>query len=135
MPKFSPVDNIPPPTGKVAPMRFISELNFHTMFVEKLHINLKPFYDLLHENTPWNWTEEHKRLFQILKFSVTYETELTISNKKHPFFITVDASLIGLGADPFQLNEDNNMKIISYNSRTINPQEQNYPHWTMNFLV
>ena len=49
--------------------------------------------------------------------SLTSETE-------HPFFITVDASLIELGAVLFHLNEQNNMKVISYNSRILNPQEQ-----------
>ena len=56
--------------------------------------------------------------------SLTSETELTIPNTKHPFFITVDASLFGLGAVLFQLNEQNKMKVISYNSRILNPQEQ-----------
>ena len=56
--------------------------------------------------------------------SLTSETELTIPNTKHPFFITVDASLIGLGAVLFQLNEQTKMKVISYNSRIHNPQEQ-----------
>ena len=89
---------IPSPTVKVALMSFIGALNFYTKFIEKLHIDLKPFYDLLHENTPWKLTEEHEHLFQKLKMSLTSETEFTIPNTKHPFFITVDASLIGLGA-------------------------------------
>ena len=105
-------------------MSFIGALNFYTNVIEKLHINLKPFYDLLHENTPWKWTDEHESLFQKLKMSLTSETELTIPITKHPFFITVDASLIGLGAVLFQLNEQNKMKVISYNSRILNPQEQ-----------
>ena len=50
-------------------MSFIGALNFYTKFIEKLHINLKPFYDLLHENTPWKWTDDHERLFQTLKSS------------------------------------------------------------------
>ena len=79
---------------------------------------------MLHENTPWKWTEDHERLFQTLKTSLTSNTELTIPNTKHPLFITVDASLIGLGAVLFQLNEQNQMKVISYNSRILNPQEQ-----------
>ena len=37
--------------------------------------------------------------------SLTSETELTIPNTKHSIFITVDASLIGLGTVLFQLNE------------------------------
>ena len=105
--KIAAIHEIPSPTGKVALMSFIDALNFYTKFIEKLHINLKPFYDFLHENTPWNWTDEHKSLFQKLKMSLTSETELTIPNTRHPFFITVDASLIGLGAVLFQLNEQN----------------------------
>ena len=122
--KIAAIHKIPSPTGKVALLSFIGALNFYTKFIEKLHLNLKPFYDLLHENTPWKWTDEHESLFQKLKMSLTSETELTIPNTKHPFFITVDASLIGLGAVLFQLNEQNKMKVISYNSRILNPQEQ-----------
>ena len=96
--KIAAIHKIPSPNGKIALMSFIGALNFYTKFIEKRHINLKPFYDLLHENTPWKWTEEHETLFQRLKMSLTSETELTIPNTKHPFFITVDASLIGLGA-------------------------------------
>ena len=122
--KIAAIHKIPSPTGKVALMSFIGALNFYTKFIEKLHINLKPFYDLLHENTPWKWTDEHENLFQKLKKSLTSEAELTIPNTKHPFFITVDASLIGLGAVLFQLNEQNKMKVISNNTRILNPQEQ-----------
>ena len=122
--KIAAIHKIPSPTGKVALMSFIGALIFYTKFIEKLHINLKPFYDLLHENTPWKWTDEHESLFQKLKMSLIFETELTIPNTKHPFFITVDASLIGLGAVLFQLKEQNKMKVISYNSRILNPLEQ-----------
>ena len=55
---------------------------------------------------------------------MTAETELTIPNTKHPFFITVDTSLVGSGAVLFQMNEENKMRVISYNSRILNTQEQ-----------
>ena len=55
---------------------------------------------------------------------MTAETEFTIPNTKHPFFITVDASLVGLAAVLFQMNEENKMRVISYNSRILNAQEQ-----------
>ena len=47
-------------------MSFIDAFNFYTKFIEKLHINLKPFYGLLHEITPWKWTDKHESLFQKL---------------------------------------------------------------------
>ena len=122
--KIAAIQKNPSPTGKVALISFIGPLNFYTKFIEKLHINLKPFYDLLHKNTPWKWTDEDEHFFHRLKMSLTSETELTIPNLKHPFFITVDASLIGLGAVLFQLNDQNKMKVILYNSRILNPQKQ-----------
>ena len=105
--KVAALHKISSPTRKVALLSFIGALNFYTKIIEELHIILKPFYDLLHENSKWNWTDEHECLFQTLKTSLTSETELTIPNTIHPFFITVDASLIGLGAVLHQLNEDN----------------------------
>ena len=51
--KTAAIHKIPSPTGKVALMSFIGALNFYTKFIEKLHINRKLFYDLLHEKTPW----------------------------------------------------------------------------------
>ena len=55
---------------------------------------------------------------------MTAETELTTPNTKYPFFITVDASLVALGAVLFQMNEEKKMRVISYNSRILKTQEQ-----------
>ena len=76
------------------------------------------------------WTDEHETLIHKLKMSLTAETELTIPNTKHQFFITVDASPFGLGAVLFQLNEDNKMKVISYNSILVysSHKNKNSPH-------
>ena len=68
--KSAAIHKILSPTGKVALKSFIGALNFYTKFVEKLHINVKPFYDLLHKNNPWEWTDKHEILFQKLKISL-----------------------------------------------------------------
>ena len=74
-------------TGKVALMSFIGALNSqYTNFIEKLHINLKPFYDLLHENTPWKWTDEHERLFQKLTRRERLKSALYLRLKKRKVF-------------------------------------------------
>ena len=65
--QIAAIHKILSPTGKVALMTFIGALNFHTKFIDKLHINLRPFYTLLHGNTPWIWTDEHERLSQKFK--------------------------------------------------------------------
>ena len=102
-------------------MQFLGSVNFSSKFIEKLHINLKPLDTLLHDDVKFQWTPELEKIFED---RMTAETELSIPNTKHPFFITVDASLDGLGALLFQMNEENKMRVISYNSRILNTQEQ-----------
>ena len=116
------------PTGKVAPISFFGALNFYTNFLKKTTCSPQTIlrYNLLHGNTPKKWTDDHESLFRKLKSSLASETQLTIPKTKHPFFITLDASLIGLGAVLFQLNAENKLKVISYNSRILNPQEQKH---------
>ena len=64
--KVDAIHKILSPTSKVALMSFIGGRNFYTKFIEKLHINLKPFNDLLHENTPWSWTTEQYPIQNVL---------------------------------------------------------------------
>ena len=52
------------------------------------------------------------------------DAELAIACITRPFTITVDASIVGVGAVLFQPNEVNKMKVISYNSKIFSPQEQ-----------
>ena len=81
-------------------------------------------YTLLHDDVKFQWTPELEKIFQKVKNAMTADTELTIPNTTHPFFITVDASLVGLGAVLFQMNKENKMKVFSYNSRILNTREQ-----------
>ena len=92
-------------------------------------------YTLLHDDNNFQWTPELEKIFQNVKNAMTADTELTIPNTTHPFFITVDASLIGLGAVLFQMNEENKMKVISYNSRILNTQEQRLSTFDRNLLA
>ena len=99
-------------------------MNFYSKFINKLHISLKPFYTLLHDDISFEWTSDLDKLFNQIKLSLSKDAELAIPNTTQPFYITVDASLIGLGVVLFQPNSKNKMQIISYNSRILTTQEQ-----------
>ena len=85
--------------------------------MNKVHISLKPFYTLLHDKSSFEWTPELDKLFLETKISLLKDAELAILNTCHLFYITVDASLLGLGAILFQSNTDTEMQVISYNYR------------------
>ena len=111
-------------TSKTELMRFIGSMNFYSKFINKLHISLKPFYTLVHDDVSFEWTSDLDKLFNEIKFSPSKDAELAVPITTHPFYITVDASLIGLGAVLFQPNSNNKMQVISYNSRILTTQEQ-----------
>ena len=122
--KVDAIHKLKTPTSKTELMRFIGSMNFYSKFINKVHISLKPFYTLLHDDVLFEWTPELDKLFNQIKLSLTKDAELAIPNTTHPFYITVDASLNGLGAVLFQPNSKNKMQIISYNSRILTTQEQ-----------
>ena len=124
--KIEAIKRISLPKENKDVMKFLGSVNFYSKFVEKLHINLKPLYTLLHDDVKFQWTTELEQIFQDVKNAMTADTELTIPNTKHPFFITVDAFLVGLGAVLFQMKEGNKMRVTSYNSRILNTQEQKH---------
>ena len=122
--KIEAIKRIPSPKEKKDVMQFLGSVNFYSKFDKKLHINLKSLYTLLHDDVEFQWTPELEKKIQDVKNAMTAETELTIPNTKHPIFITVDASLVGLGAVLFQMNEGNKIRFSSYNSRILITQEQ-----------
>ena len=58
-----------------------------------------------------------------METSLSNHTQLAVPITTHPFYITVDASLLGLAAKLFQANTDNKMQVMTYNSRILTTQE------------
>ena len=83
--KIEAIKRIPSSKEKKDVMQFLGSVNFYSKFVEKLHINLKPLYTLLHDDVKFQWTPELEKKLQDVKNAMTAETELTIPNTKHPF--------------------------------------------------
>ena len=48
--KIEAIKRIPSPKEKKDVMQFLGSVNFYSKFIEKLHINLKPLYTLLHDD-------------------------------------------------------------------------------------
>ena len=90
-------------------MCFLGSMNFYSEFIQNLHISLEPFYTLLQDDVSFKWTPE---IFESNKLSLKKYAELAIPNSSKPFYITVDASLIGLGAVLFQPNSNDKMQVI-----------------------
>ena len=59
-------------------MQFLGSVNFYSTFIEKLHIDFKPFNTFLHNDVKFQWTPELEKLFQDVKNKMTAENQLAI---------------------------------------------------------
>ena len=65
--KIEVIKRIPSPKEKKDVMQILGSVNFYSKFTEKLHINLKPLYTLLHDDVKFQWTPELEKSFKTLK--------------------------------------------------------------------
>ena len=62
--KIEAIKRIPSPKDKKDVMQFLGSVNFYSKFIEKLHMNFKPLYTLLHDDVKFQWTPELEKKFQ-----------------------------------------------------------------------
>ena len=90
---------------------------------QNIHVDSKPFYDLIRDSTSFHRTEEHEKILQIIKERISEDTILAIPSTEYPSHIYVDSSNVGTGCILIQQFPDEK-RIISFNSRILDKAEQ-----------
>ena len=80
------------------------------------------------------WTAECQQAFEHLKQLCSQTPILAYTNYKKPFKLPTDASENGLGAVPYQKQDDGTDRIIAYASQTLSKSERNYDAHKSEFL-
>ena len=65
--KIEAIKRVPSPKEKKDVLQFLRSVNFHSNFIRKLHINLKPLYTLLHDDIKFQWTPELEKYFKTIQ--------------------------------------------------------------------
>ena len=143
--KIDKVRNWPTPKNPDDVRQFVGFAGFYRRFIKDFSTIVKPLNELMpstHQKkkarpkTPdnWNWGERQENAFQELKEKLTSAPILAYSNSNLPYELHIDASGDALGAVLYQ-EQDGNMRVISYASRTLNKSEKNYPTMKLEFLA
>ena len=143
--KIDKVRNWPTPKNPDDVRQFVGFAGFYRRFIKDFSTIVKPLNELMpstHQKkkarpkTPdnWNWGERQENAFQELKQKLTSAPILAYSNSNLPYELHIDASGDALGAVLYQ-EQDGNMRVISYASRTLNKSEKNYPTMKLEFLA
>ena len=104
-------------------IRVLVCLGFYSCYIKNLHVDSKPFYDLIRGSTSFHWTEEHEKVVQVIKDRVSEETILANPSTEYPIHIHVDSSNIGTGCILKQQFLERK-RIVSFNSRIFDKAEQ-----------
>ena len=104
-------------------MKVLGRLEFYSCYIKNLHVDSKHFYDLISDSTSFHWTEEHEKIFQMIKDRISEDTILAIPSTEYPFHIHVDSSNVGTGCILIQQFPEGK-RIISFNSRIFDKAEQ-----------
>ena len=115
--------NLKSPESKRDVMRVLGCLGFYSCYIKNLHVDSKPFYDLIRDSTSFHWSEEHEKIFQIIKDRISDDTILAIPSTEYPFHIHVDSSNVGTRFT-LLIQFPEGKRIIFFNSRIFDKAEQ-----------
>lgn len=82
---------------------------------------------------PWQWGPLQQNAFDALKEKLSTPPVLAYADFKLPFLLHTDASVDGLGAVLYQV-QDGIERVIAYASRGLRNSERNYPAHKLEFL-
>ena len=91
-------------------------------YFPNIEVILARLYNLLHEDVPFHWNEEHETVFNNVIQTSTKTCELTLPNAKE-IFLMVDTSACGVGTVLDQAADQDQMQILSCISRIFTENE------------
>ena len=121
--RFKDLKNLKSLESKRDVMKIQGCLGFYSCYIKNLHVDSKPFYDLIRDSPSFHWTEKHEKIFQMIRDRISEHTILAIPLTEYPFHIHLDSFNFGTGCILMQQSPEGK-RIIFFNSRIFDKAEQ-----------
>ena len=127
--KIGQVQNFPKPTDPTSVRSFVGLASYYRRFVPHFAAVAAPLHRLTKKDVKFEWSEECETAFCRLKSLLTEAPVLAYPRfgGEERFLLETDASGVGLGAVLSQSQGDGKYHPIAYASRSLQPNEKNYP--------
>ena len=109
----------PPKTPKEC-KKFCGLINYFSLYLKNLQKRLIPIYNLTRKGVPFEWTEEHEKLFDGLKKDIANPPVLVMPNNKGHFTLVSDTSGAACEAALYQEHKGR-LRLVGYNSKKLPP--------------
>lgn len=123
--KVEAISKLPYPTTVKAIRSFLGHAGFYRRFIKDFSKIARPMTQLLMKDAPFDFSQECKDAFDLLKKELTQAPIMITPNWELPFEIMCDASDFAVGAVLGQ-RCDKLFQPIYYASKTMNPAQENY---------
>lgn len=123
--KISYIKDFPSPTTKKELQRFIGMCNWYRRHIKDFSLLSAPLTSVTKGKT-FMWNEINEKAFNDLKLALISPSILKKPRWELPMIIKCDASNIGVGAVLYQIDEDNNERVLEFFSAKLNECEIKY---------
>ena len=97
---------------------FAGMVNFLSIFCQDLQKHLKPIYDLMRKDRPFNWGQEQQTAFDDIKSRLQKPPVLHLPDGKGRFHSYSDTSKHAMGSALYQI-QNGTPKLIAYTSKRL----------------
>ncbi|GJP72818.1 hypothetical protein CLOP_g3574 [Closterium sp. NIES-67] len=115
-----------PPANLRELQSFLGFVNYVSRFIPNKAGVASPLTDLLKKGKFYEWGGEQQAAFEQLKLFLTSPPVFRIAHPHRPFVLITDASELAVGTVLLQ-DFGEGLQPIAYESRKLNPAEENYP--------
>nr|GFA34716.1 reverse transcriptase domain-containing protein [Tanacetum cinerariifolium] len=123
--KIDVILKLPPLTNIKGVRSFLRHVGFYLRFIKDFLKIARPLTKLLEKDTPFEFDDEYKKAFKLLKEKLTYAPVIISPNCNLSFELMCDASDFAVGAVLVQ-KDGKNFHPIYFASKTLNPAQQKY---------
>ena len=113
----------PPKTPKEC-KKFCGLINYLAMYLKDLQKRLIPIYNLTRKGVPFEWTDEHQKIFEGLK-DIANPPVLVMPNNKGHLTLVSDTSGVACEAALYQ-EQRGKLRLVGYNSKKLPPAAIRY---------
>lgn len=132
--KIELISHLPPPKTVKDIRAFLGHAGFYRRFIKDFSKLARPLTNLLAKDTPFQFTDECLRAFDLLKKELTSAPIIRPPDWTQPFELMCDASDYAIGAVLGQRIQKRPY-VIYYASRTLNDAQLNYSTTEKEFLA
>lgn len=124
--KVSAILNFPTPKNQKQLKGFLGLTNFYNRFTSKYAEYTQPLLKLLQKGIKFKWTQEIDDQFNTVKQLFVDTVMLKFPRVGRRFYLQCDASKYAYGGQLYQLDDNNEIAVIAFTSRTFKGAEKNY---------